>query len=76
MLIYIMGKLGVSVSYETLPVGNKVRRRTHDAVGLSHFLFFIIDDRKGETFLFHIFSYTFFPLIYPNVYSYYLYFTT
>src|SRR4030067_3443576 len=70
VILKVMGKLGVSVSYETLPVGNNVGRRTHDTEGLCHFLVLIIDDRKGETFLFHIFPYSFFPLIYPDVYSY------
>ena len=76
VILKVMGKLGVSVSYETLPVGNNVCRRTHDTEGLCYFLVFIVDDRKGETFLFHIFPYSFFPLIYPDVYSYKLYFAT
>jgi len=74
MILKILRKLGISVSYETLSVGNNVSRRSHDAEGLCYFLVFIIDDRKGESFLFHISSYSLFPLIYPDVYSYELYF--
>jgi hypothetical protein len=33
VILKIIGKLGVSVSYDTLPIGNDVRRRAHDTFG-------------------------------------------